>query len=200
MLQPPQVPRQWSALLQAHVHAEGLLQPSVLPLPLICSPIPEAPESSQDPGHQVGLKGQGRVVWDSQGSQLPGRRMGRSMGALPQGVFGPRLFINNQVLPHWAFLLPRQALTRYFNSPGDTEHPPVLCCQPSLLFFSDELLGDGLCSCAVPDWWVGLLGAVRSLLVGWASSGLCLVGQAGGAEVKGEDSCPVWCGGRTGWG
>lgn len=34
--------------------------------------------------------------------------------------------------------------------------------------------------------------------MGWASSGLCLVGQVGGAEVKGEDSCPVWCGGRNG--
>lgn len=34
--------------------------------------------------------------------------------------------------------------------------------------------------------------------MGWGSGGLCLVGQAGGAEGKGEDSCPVWCGGRNG--
>ena len=191
MLQSLQVPRQWSAPLQAHVHAEGILWLSVLPLPLICNLIPEAPESSQDPGHQASLKSGGeRVVWDSQGSQLPGGRMGRSMGASLQGVLGPRLSVNNQALPHRAFLLPRQALTHYFNSPRDTEHPPLLCC-PAFFFFSDELLGDGLCSCAVPDWWVGVLGAVRSLVVGGGSSGLCLAGKAGGAEGKGEDSCPV---------
>ena len=52
--------------LQAHVHAVGPLHLSVLSLPLICSLIPEAPESYQDPGHQVDLKGWGRVVfWDS---------------------------------------------------------------------------------------------------------------------------------------
>ena len=59
MLQSLQVPRQWSAPLQAHVHAEGILWLSVLPLPLICNLIPEAPESSQDPGHQASLKSGG---------------------------------------------------------------------------------------------------------------------------------------------
>ena len=77
--------------------------------------------------------------------------MGRSMGAFLQGVLGPRLSVNNQVLPQRAFLLPRQALTHYFNSPRDTEHPPLLCC-PAFFLFSDELLGDGLCSCTAPDW------------------------------------------------